>query len=130
MRKNRRWRVPVAAGFLAVYVVCMVLCTYPVGLRYRDSFQNAFQEKQAEARRILRQLEESAEDGADDAFIRSRCQYLLGTLLSYGSGYQQFSGAVYDAEGRKVTEAESRLGISFGYPYGAYHEPVAWPVRD
>ena len=130
MRKDRRWRVPVAAGFLAVYVVCMVLCTYPVGLRYRDSFQNAFQEKQAEARRILRQLEESAEDGADDAFIRSRCQYLLGTLLSYGSGYQQFSGAVYDAEGRKVTEAESCLGISFGYPYGAYHEPVAWPVRD
>ena len=25
MRKNRRWRVPVAAGFLAVYVVCMIM---------------------------------------------------------------------------------------------------------
>lgn len=70
-----------------------------------------------EALEMLQTLEETVgeEAGADDAFRERFARYLLGTLCAHGSRYQQFSGAVYDAEedrrSRKQLQHRVRLSV-------------------
>ena len=133
MRRNKRWMAWVAAGFLAVYTAAMGLSLCLSADRYRETFRMAYQTKEIQAREELRTLEQvlAEEPDADDAFRERFSLYLLGTFCAYGSRYQQISGAVYDAEGKKIAEAENGISIMYGYPYGGSRsQPASWPMRD
>lgn len=126
-----------AAGFLTVYTAAMGLSTSLAAARYQEVFQNAGWSRATQARELLKTLEDTVGDAAgpdeDLAFRERLCRYLLGTLMtsSYGSKYQQFSGAVYDRDGNKVTEAESSISIDYGYPDGPLRsQPASWPILD
>ena len=102
MRKNRRWKIPVVTGFLAVYITAMGLSAWLAADRYREEFQTAYWSRETQAREMLQTLEAAVgeEAGTDDAFRERFARYLLGTLCAHGSRYQQFSGAVYDGDGK------------------------------
>ena len=133
MRKNRRWKIPVVTGFLAVYITAMGLSAWLAADRYREEFQTAYWSRETQAREMLQTLEAAVgeEAGTDDAFRERFARYLLGTLCAHGSRYQQFSGAVYDGDGKKIAEAGNSISIAYGYPYGSSHsQPASWPVED
>lgn len=133
MRKNRRWVIPVVAGFLVVYIVSMGLSTCLSADRYREIFQTAYWTEETRAREMLQTLEETlnGKTDIDAAFEERFARYLLGTICAQGSGYQQFSGAVYDAEGKKVAETESSISMAYGYPYSTLQsQPASWAVQD
>ena len=133
MRKNRRWKIPVVTGFLAVYITAMGLSAWLAADRYREEFQTAYWSRETQAREMLQTLEAAVgeESGTDDAFRERFARYLLGTLCAHGSRYQQFSGAVYDGDGKKIAEAGNSISIAYGYPYGSSHsQPASWPVED
>lgn len=133
MKNNRKWMIPVVAGFAAVYVTTMGLSVCLSADRYREEFQMEYWNRETQAREMLQTLEETVgeEAGADDAFKERFARYLLGTLCAHGSRYQQFSGAVYDADGQKIAEAGNSFSIAYGYPYGNSHsQPASWPIED
>ncbi len=133
MRKNRRWKIPVVTGFLAVYITAMGLSAWLAADRYREEFQTAYWSRETQAREMLQTLEAAVgeESRTDDAFRERFARYLLGTLCAHGSRYQQFSGAVYDGDGKKIAEAGNSVSIAYGYPYGSSHsQPASWPVED
>lgn len=129
MKRKKRWMLPVIMGFVVLYLMTMGLSTYLMGLCYQDAFLDAFRAKQAEAQQQLFSSQEQL-SGADAAFREGFGRYLLGTLLNSGSGYQQFSAALYDTEGKKITETASSLAIFYGYSYEGQYEPFCWPAAE
>ncbi len=116
-------------GFLVLYLMTMGLSTYLVGIRYREAFESVCRAKRGEAEQLLWNYQEQFQE-ADPVFRDGFARYLLGTLLNSGSRYQQFSMALYDEEGKKITETGSSLGILYGYAYEGDYEPFCWPAAD
>lgn len=112
--KSRRWIRPIIFGFLAMYLVTMLLATYMVKQKFTEEYQQNMLNVLSNVQRIMSDKEE-AERGSEaytDALRSSYSGYLLsGTLTSGSSGaYQMFSGAVYKGDGTLLARTDNLIG--------------------
>lgn len=100
--KKRAYVIPIIVGFLVLYLFCMGLSTYFMAEHYQAQFNYEYTNVVSN---LIERFSYTTEDGLTD--IEDYMGFLIsqtGNTLS-SMDYQQYSVAVYDANGKKITQS-------------------------
>lgn len=127
-RKKRKFWKPVAAGFMALYLLTMGLATYLVKEKYIDEYAQAFEEiamflintaseKETGVRTAETELAEKGTGGKDFEEVwgeEERAEFyqelIYGCFQSTGKQEMKGSAAVYDTEGKLLARSYDAIG--------------------
>ncbi len=127
-RKKRKFWKPVAAGFMALYLLTMGLATYLVKEKYIDEYAQAFEEiamflintaseKETGVRTAETELAEKGTGGKDSEEMwgeEERAEFyqelIYGCFQSTGKQEMKGSAAVYDTEGKLLARSYDAIG--------------------
>lgn len=127
-RKKRKFWKPVAAGFMALYLLTMGLATYLVKEKYIDEYAQAFEEiamflintaseKETGVRTAETELAEKGTGGKDSEEMwgeEKRAEFyqelIYGCFRSTGKQEMKGSAAVYDTEGKLLARSYDAIG--------------------
>ena len=127
-RKKRKFCKPVAAGFMALYLLTMGLATYLVKEKYIDEYAQAFEEiamflintaseKETGVRTAETELAEKGTGGKDFEEVwgeEERAEFyqelIYGCFQSTGKQEMKGSAAVYDTEGKLLARSYDAIG--------------------
>lgn len=127
-RKKRKFWKPVAAGFMALYLLTMGLATYLVKEKYIDEYAQAFEEiamflintaseKETGVRTAETELAEKGTGGKDSEEVwgeEERAEFyqelIYGCFQSTGKQEMKGSAAVYDTEGKLLARSYDAIG--------------------
>ena len=127
-RKKRKFWKPVAAGFMALYLLTMGLATYLVKEKYIDGYAQAFEEiamflintaseKETGVRTAETELAEKGTGGKDFEEVwgeEERAEFyqklIYGCFQSTGKQEMKGSAAVYDTEGKLLARSYDAIG--------------------
>mgnify|MGYP002509465780 FL=1 len=127
-RKKRKFWKPVAAGFMALYLLTMGLATYLVKEKYIDEYAQAFEEiamflintaseKETGVRTAETELAEKGTGGKDFEEMwgeEERAEFyqklIYGCFQSTGKQEMKGSAAVYDTEGKLLARSYDAIG--------------------
>ncbi len=127
-RKKRKFWKPVAAGFMALYLLTMGLATYLVKEKYIDEYAQAFEEiamflintaseKETGVRTAETELAEKGTGGKDSEEVwgeEERAEFyqelIYGCFRSTGKQEMKGSAAVYDTEGKLLARSYDAIG--------------------
>lgn len=100
MRKKKKIVMPIAAGFLVLYMVIMAGATWLVQQKYLEEFRLHYDNKVVESGDFYQSMERQIQDGSisdeERELWRNLNPYLTNTWPY--QKYQQFSAAFYDEE--------------------------------
>ncbi|MCI8885173.1 MAG: HAMP domain-containing histidine kinase [Dorea sp.] len=126
-KKGKFWK-PVAAGFMALYLLTMGLATYLVKEKYIDEYAQAFEEiamflintaseKETGVRTAETELAEKGTGGKDFEEVwgeEERAEFyqelIYGCFQSTGKQEMKGSAAVYDTEGKLLARSYDAIG--------------------
>lgn len=129
-RKKQNLLKPVLLGFAVLYVAAMGLTTWLVELKYKEEFRQNYRTSVSHACDLVKELEENMpEEMPEECKNSLRLAYFSSPLIHMGGTYQQFSGALYDQDGKKLTESRSCLAQYDNYYDGKYYTYYV-PVSD
>lgn len=111
MRKKKKFVIPVAAGFIVLYMVVMAASTWLVEQKYLEEFRLYYNNKMVESNDIYQSIESQIQAGSMYAQERELWRNLNPYLLNAWryEKYQQFSAAFYDEETGKSYIIRDRL---------------------
>lgn len=127
IRKKKFFWMPIAAGFLILYVAVMALSTYLVKGKFMDDFEASLTSRGGQVyQTFLNQNEEEMQYVSGSEEWKNYCSMILSYgFLRGGTKYQQFSGAIYSTDGELVAKSCNmvrgmRGGEVLYFPVDAY----------
>lgn len=131
MRRNKKkLRKPVILGFIILYLAAMGLATCLMELKYEDEFLQNYRSKVSQACQLVREEEKSMPPGMPDEHQKAIYLHDFSSVFILGDHkYQQFSGALYNQNGKLLAESKSCLP-TYHYPDPQRLITDYFPVSD
>lgn len=114
---KKKWMIPVAAGFLTLYLLIMLACTYMVRGKYLSEFAQDFQEN---ASAIEQNIQETYRDSGQSREWKEHVYRVMAASPLHFSKYQQYTVGIYDEGEQLSVQTGKALGVYLdGETFGA-----------
>lgn len=129
-RKKQSLLKPVILGFAVLYLAAMGMTTWLVELKYKEEFRQNCRTRVSHAYDLVKELDEKISKDMPEEYQNAMRLLYFSSIWTAGDGtYQQFSGALYDQDGKKLTESKSCLTL-YDYSYDGWYYKYYVPVSD
>lgn len=103
---------PVVVGFVAVYLVIMLLSTYLVKVQFENDYDDTLKETLSNIQRNIYDQEDDSPEAWDDETKHLWYQSIANVYLYQGEEFMKLSFAIYDENGSLLARSANTIGTA------------------